>query len=63
MGKFDKKLGLNKYCINAFFISIIFISISRLKSVEYKHNLSITKGQILPQNKIKNGSYHLVSFL
>ena len=29
-----------------FFISILFISISRLKSVENKHNLSITKAQI-----------------
>ena len=38
-----------------FFISILFISIIRLKSVENKHNLSITKDQILPQDELKNG--------
>ena len=38
-----------------FFISIIFISITRLKSVENKHKLSITKAQILPQDELKNG--------
>ena len=32
-----------------------FISIIRLKSVENKHNLSITKAQILPQDELKNG--------
>ena len=37
-----------------FFISILFISIIRLKSGKNKHNLSITKGQILPQDELKN---------
>ena len=32
-----------------------FISIIRFKSVENKHNLSITKAQILPQDELKNG--------
>ena len=41
-----------------FFISILFISIIRLKSVENKHNLSITKAQILPQDELKNGENH-----
>ena len=38
-----------------FYISILFISIIRLKSEENKHNSSITKAQILPQDKLKHG--------
>ena len=37
-----------------FFISILFISIIRLKSGKNKHNLSITKAQILPEDELKN---------
>ena len=37
-----------------FFTSILFISIIRLKSGKNKHNLSITKAQILPQDEQKN---------
>ena len=36
-----------------FFISILFISIIRLRSGKNKHNLSITKAQILPQDELK----------
>ena len=36
-----------------FFISILFISIIRLKSGKNKHNLSITKAQFLPQGELK----------
>ena len=38
----------------SFFISILFISIIRLKYEKNKHNLSITKGQILPKDQLKN---------
>ena len=37
-----------------FFISILFISIIRLRSGKNKHNLSITKAQILPHDDLKN---------
>ena len=50
-GSLQKK----KTDLYTFFLSILFISVIRLKSVENKHNLSITKAQILPQDKLKNG--------
>ena len=37
-----------------FFTSILFISIIRLKYGKNKHNLSITKAQILAQDELKN---------
>ena len=41
--------------IHAFFYKHSFYkSIIRLKSVENKHNLSITKAQIFPQDELKN---------
>ena len=46
---------VNQVSKRFFFINILFISIIRLKSVEIKHNLSITKTQILPQDELKNG--------
>jgi len=44
--------------INAFFfISILFISIIRLESGKNKHNLSITKAQVLAHDEGKNEEY------
>ena len=42
------------YLHTVFFTSILFISILRLKYGKNKHNLSITKAQILPKDQLKN---------
>ena len=51
--QFKRSIQLAKTLHAFFFISILFISIIRLRSGKNKHNLSITKAQILPHDELK----------
>ena len=52
--KYIESIQLLQEVHAVFFISILFISIIRLKYGKNKHNLSITKAQILPKDQLKN---------